>query len=439
MTPNPAEALAKDITAKIGVRTYVLTDTDDATAGAEDGDGSLPVVQIASRISSCQDPFTFEACHDDGVFTQERYGIDRIPIDYEFAFIIMGASEEEVEDIAAALRTTYSTDSPRSKFLVPINETGTSRVAQCVVKQLRTPVEKDNERFMTMIMPAENSYISIPFPYPPVSLRSSLSDRDAMMKLLFAFQYYVVLLETDIPDVIAKWYPKLFEVKKGKIAGAKKSLFGKLRETGVASKVLDNNIVQGLSGENIGKLADAVAAGTLTEEQFEEFFRLPMIIVPDLYERVLHHEPAESVLADANATIAEMQRRADEIANSLGIEEQSTSTEHYKPRSSEGAEVYIAAMAQSENMAMPNAIEAYKSAAAESKAKQDALAGAIAAGVIGTVVGGIGAAIAGGASSGSSSRETGKVDLLGSAGCAKTKGGANGCYNCNLRSECSRA
>lgn len=158
----------------------------------------------------------------------------------------------------------------------------------------------------------------------------------------------------------------------------------------------------------------------------------------------MKHEPVEVTLAEAQAILAEIQDRAETVANSLGIEENPADNEHYRPRSLEAACVYLQALGGDLNATMSDALEAYQGQAAQ-QASYFHTGEDLAKTIFTTGITAIGAAaltgFLGGAasSSGSRARTTDKPDLLGSAGCDISKGKSSFCSpGCNLYFECAR-
>lgn len=160
---------------------------------------------------------------------------------------------------------------------------------------------------------------------------------------------------------------------KGKAGGSKRGFFNKLRENQFAANILDSAVAQKFTGENIKKLADDLQAGCLNEDEFNTYFSTVLPLVPDLYDRAVRHESAETVLAAANVKLGELQARADTIANSLGVEENPGEDVRYKPRSLEAAEVYIQALGLlGEEANAPAVVEVYKQWLAEQVANEQA-------------------------------------------------------------------
>lgn len=453
MIPNLNELLAQDITDRTGTRTLIAPKTIELLKRIDNGEEPLPLVSITSTGVPFLESPTFEAHSADGTVSQVPYDIDHIPVDVAIIACAIGQTTQETEDIAYSVRSTYAGNTDAGVLMVPIDQNGSFAVSRYSAKQLRTPVAEHPSFSIVIIEPADG--FRVPIPYPADDLRASLSDRPAITRLLIAYFYYMCILESDVPGKINNEYSKLFKTKsslgKGVLGNSKKALFKKLRENEFTASALNKSIAQKITGENINNLVDDFQAGHLSRNDFNTFFSTILPVVPDLYDRAMKNEPVDTTLAMAMTKLAETQKRAETIANSLGIEENPAGEEYYEPRSLGAAEIYIQIIAENEDATMSDAIEAYKyyaeEQAASAQAQQDAmqdtfnnmlkakLAGKSA---LGAALGlGLGASAAAG--SGRSARKTNKPDLLGSAGCAKSKGTVGGCAACALRQDCARA
>lgn len=449
MITNIIEILTEDIVKRIGVPARPEYNAEEAVQKIGEDLDSLPRIDLYPIARPLLEPLTFEAHYADGTIKQTPYDIDHIPVEVSVAPMVIASTLQETEDIAFNLRTTYSGNTDAGALMFPIDNNGTCAFACYKVKQVRTPVTEVSSFAATLIDPTEDG-IKVPIPYPHDDLRASLSDHPAITRLFISYFYYMYILENDALERIINDYSKLFTTK-AKATGSKRGLFNKLRENQFAANLLDSTVAQKLTGENIKKLADDLQAGCLNEDEFNAYFRTVIPIVPDLYERALRREPAESVLSAANVKLGEVRGRADAIANSLGIEENPGDDVRYKPRSFEAAAAYIQALGLLDDEgSAEDVIEAYKrqlveQVAAEQvqqNAMQDMFSNILTAklegkSAIGAALGlGLGASAVAG--SGRSARKNDKPDLLGSAGCEKNKGTIGACSLCALRSDCAR-
>lgn len=371
MTPNLNELLAQDITNRIGISAHASSNVPELLQKVEEGISEPPRADLTSIATPFLEPLTFEAHYADGTTKQVPYDIDHIPTEVTVATLVIGSTLQETEDIAFNIRNTYSGNTDAGILMFPIDDAGTCAAARYTAKQLRTPVTERSSFAFTLIDPAEDG-IKVPIPYPRDDLRASLYDRSAITRLFVVYFYYMFILENDAPGRIANEYSKLFATK-GKAGGSKRGLFNKLRENQFAANILDSAVAQKFTGENIKKLADDLQAGCLNEDEFNTYFSTVLPLVPDLYDRAVRHESAETVLAAANVKLGELQGRANAIANSLGIEENPGEDVRYKPRSLEAAEVYIQALGLlGEEANAPGVVEVYKQWLAEQVASEQA-------------------------------------------------------------------
>lgn len=448
MITNIIEILTEDIVKRIGVPARPEYNAEEAVQKIGEDLDSLPRIDLYPIARPLLEPLTFEAHYADGTIKQTPYDIDHIPVEVSVAPMVIASTLQETEDIAFNLRTTYSGNTDAGALMFPIDNNGTCAFARYKVKQVRTPVTEVSSFAATLIDPTEDG-IKVPIPYPHDDLRASLSDHPAITRLFISYFYYMYILENDALEKIINDYSKLFTTK-AKAAGSKRGLFNKLRENQLAANLLDSTVAQKLTGENIKKLADDLQAGCLNEDEFNAYFRTVIPIVPDLYERALRREPAESVLSAANVKLGEVRGRSDAIANSLGIEENPGDDVRYKPRSFEAAAAYIQALGELDDEASAeDVVEAYKQQLVEQVAAEQVQQNALQEQIgniltaklegksaIGAALGlGLGASAVAG--SGRSARKNDKPDLIGSAGCARSKGAIT-CIGCPLVSDCAR-
>lgn len=194
----------------------------------------------------------------------------------------------------------------------------------------------------------------------------------------------------------------------------------------------------------MGNIVRDFQAGNLSREDFETYFSEVLPVLPDLYDRAIKHEPVEVTLAEAQAILAEIENRAETVANSLGIEENPANNECYRPRSLEAACVYLQTFGGDLDATMSDALEAYHGQAAQ-QASYFHSGEDLAKTIFTTGITAIGTAALTGflggtaPSSGSRAHTTDKPDLLGSAGCAIAQGKSASCnMTCNLYMKCAR-
>lgn len=438
MAPNLTEILANDLASRTGIKAAAASSLSEALDNIRPSLDSLPMVQLFSATVPFLEPLTYEAHTSNGTTKQVPYDIDHIPAEITVVTCALGKTSEEVEDLASAIRSTYTDTADAGILNIPVDSDGTFVTGKYGVKQLRSAPAEYEAFFGTFINPTAG--IKVPIPYLEEDLNASFSDRDATIRLLLAYYYYMYILESRISTWISNGYSALFKEKgglvKGKLAGGKKALFKKLRENEAIASALDSNIAQNFTGETIGNLADDFRAGRMDRDEFETYFSRILPIIPDLYDRAMRHEPVDTVLAEATAKEAELQRRANAIADSLGIEENTGESIHYTPRSFEAATIYVQTLGIDQDATMQDALAAYRMAAGEkevnAQARQDSLNNM----VMGAFTAATAANIAGKAEKRRESRQ--KPDLLGSAGCEKNKGTIGGCSICALRSDCAR-
>lgn len=459
MISTLVETLAQNIAEKTGIRTVASSNTIEALGRVDRNEEDLPVIFLDTAITPFLEPNTYEAHYSNGTSKQAYYDLDHIPVEVSAILTVIAPTAQEVEDIAFTIRDVYNKNSDAGITMFPISEGGTSVATRFIVKQLRTPVNEHGSFASTFIERADDG-LKVPMAYPYADLRASLSDRDAVNRLLITYFFYLTLLESNIPSKLASEYAKLFAQKndennekkrgkgflnkgKGKLADSKRSLFNKLRENELAANVLDSNIAQSFTGENMGNIVRDFQAGNLSREEFETYFSEILPVLPDLYDRAMNREPVEMTLAEAQAMLAEIENRAETVANSLGIEENPADNERYRPRSLEAACVYLQTLGGDLDATMSDALEAYHGHAeqqasyfhsGEDLAKTLFAAGAVAVGSA-AITGLLGGAAS---STGSRARKTDRPDLLGSAGCALSKGKRCSHFDCNLYYECAR-
>lgn len=369
MNSNVTELLAEDISNRIGIPAQATQDIDEALQHSEEGLGDLPRAELVSTMSSDLETLTYEERSANGSIKQAPYDIDHIPTETKVATLIIAQTVQDTEDLAHTIRSTYSGNTDAGVLMLPIDENGTVAVTRYTAKQLRKPVTDRSSCAWTAIEPADG--IAAPIPYPHTDLRASLDDRAAISRLLVTYFYYMSILESGVPKIISNEYSKLFAAP-SKIGEAKKGLFNKLRENQFTANILDSGVAQKFSGETMSKLVDDLQAGKLNKGEFDAYFSAVIPVVPDLYDRALRREPADSVLAIATSTLDEVRQRAEDIANSLGIDENPEGDEHYKPRSLEAAEIYVRALDLDMRATAQDVIETYRAYAEEQAAAAQA-------------------------------------------------------------------
>lgn len=460
MISNLVDLLAQNIAEKTGIRTVAASNIIEALGRVDRNEEELPVIFLDYTTTPFLEPNTYEVCCMNGAVDQAYYDLDHIPVEISPILCVIASTAQEVEDIAFAIRDAYNKNSDTGIIMLSVDEGGVSIATRFNVKQLRTPVDEHPSCASTFIERADDG-LKVPMAYPYADLRASLSDRGAVTRLLITYFFYLTILESNIPNKLTSEYAKLFvqknsgdngkERKKGflskgkdKLAGSKQSLFNKLRENELAASVLDSNIAQSFTGENMGNIVRDFQAGNLSREDFETYFSEVLPVLPDLYDRAIKHEPVEVTLAEAQAILAEIENRAETVANSLGIEENPADNECYRPRSLEAACVYLQTFGGDLDATMSDALEAYHGQAAQ-QASYFHSGEDLAKTIFTTGITAIGAAALTGflggtaSSSGSRAHTTDKPDLLGSAGCAIAQGKSASCnMTCNLYMKCAR-
>lgn len=375
MIQDLTEALAKDISDRTGIGATAASSMGELLENVETNFDNLPMVQLLPIMIPFLEPIAYEAHYADGTTKQMPYDIDHIPVEISVLTFALGKTEEDTESLASTIRTSYTDTSDAGILTIPVDSGGTFVTGKYSVKQLRSAPAEYGAFFGTLINPTAG--IKVPIPYPENDLHASLSDREAISNLLIAYYYYMHILESGVPERISNKYSKLFEEKggfaKSKLAGGKKALFKKLRENEAVASALDSNIAQTFTGETISNLADDFRAGHMDKGEFDAYFSNVIAVIPDLYDRAMRREAVETTLAEATARVAELQKRASTIADSLGIEESSGENSYYKPRSSEAAAIYIQTLGTDQDATLQDAFAAYRALADEKAANAQAM------------------------------------------------------------------
>lgn len=382
MISNLVELLGQNISDRTGIKTVVAPDLTETLERIAENKAEQAIIYLASTTTPFLEPKTYEARYADGTIKQAYYDLDHIPAEVSVILCLIAPTAQEVEDIAFTIRDTYTKNSDAGIVMLPL-EDGTSATARFSAKQIRTAVEEFDSCAVTLIEQVDG--LKVPMAYPYADLRASLSDRNAVTRLLITYFFYLTMLEGNILNKLTSEYAKLFMQKsngdngkergkgflgkgKNKLADSKRSLFSKLRENELAASVLDSSFAQSLTGEGIGNFVHDFQSGTLSREDFEAHFSDVLSVLPDLYDRAMKREPVEVTLAETQAVLAEVETRAETVANSLGIEENPEGDEYYKPRSLEAAAAYINVYNGDLNLSAQDLFRAYKAACAEKAA-----------------------------------------------------------------------
>lgn len=384
MIPEAVDMIKEDIADKTGANTTVTAVSDELYKPLVDESISLPLIQvIPSIVTSFTSPRFYEAHHADGSITQEAYDMDRIPAGITIALCVAGSDIHQTEDLAFSIRSIYGNDADTNTLMYPLDEEGSYANVHYVVSQVRSQIQEIKHCAITVISPEDT--VKVPMPYPAADLRASLSDREALSRLLATYSYYMSILESDVLTKLANDYPRLFAqpekavtsiLKEGKNS-AKKGLFSSLRKTlpGVildATGALDAHDAKSAANESLRVFVSDFQSGAMSKDAFEAYFAVVLPVVPDLYERVLRCEDPAVMMACAQSNLAEIQRRADAIADSLGIEENPGEDEYYKPRSLQAATAYVKAFESGaygdEEFSMFDINKAYKEVTAQQRA-----------------------------------------------------------------------
>ncbi|WP_296012970.1 hypothetical protein [uncultured Adlercreutzia sp.] len=359
MLKEAVDAVAADITAKTGI-TAIGVSTNQLREG--NAYAECPFVNVLGNCSVDLNTPRYTVRTADGAMASMPFDLNNIPLAIVPVPIVCDNTLDGADDNAEKLRGAYATP---ASIAIPLATAGTAAIASLQLSQLRS-MPADGDPYCTADAQAEKAMV-VPVAYPEGHLRVSITDHDATLEMLSILMYYRFTLEANVPKIIQGPYAK--------IAGGtkKRGLFDKVLSASPVGDILGQTIPSSV----VSKLAADAQNGTLNRAEFEEAFLKALPVVPDLYDRALRHESAESVLAAANGQLAEAERRADAIADALGIERNPGNDGAYQPRSAAATLAYLECLQSDINATMGDAIEAYREQAANEQATQDQIQSAV--------------------------------------------------------------
>ncbi|MCI8366305.1 MAG: hypothetical protein HFJ66_01710 [Eggerthellaceae bacterium] len=453
MLTKISEGLSEEIERKTGVKTIDVSELESYVDSLENPSDGFPF----AFLNLCLSPTFAESDYQDAAMPtgcRSAFGLDRIPLFVGYTINVFGGSAEEADKAAEAIRRAFPSGTP---ITLSAGKNGLTVSTFFEITQGRQLPEKKDNFFMVCFTNYSKPATIMPATYSNSALDVSLEDHNRLNELLAIYYYYMTLLDMDAPAIIKYNYPKLFETKRSGLFGKKlgdmatsglsKGLqgLGKAMSEIAGADVGDalQGIANSLSDDVIKKLAQDYQAGNLRRKDFEDAFRVGVILVPDLYDRTMRREDLSTILAAINSAIAEVEQRANAIADSIGIARNENAEGAIMPRSKQAAQIYLTTLISSADNTMYDALSAYKEQAANNNNSGAGLGSvfsmdgdgfATRAAIIGTVVS---SAIASGGRGGATRPE--KRDLLGSAGCQRNDPRVKYCLACPIAEGCTRS
>lgn len=405
MITTVAETIAQDIEARTGILASTISDPNELNSVSLDPDNFPQVFIYAGAFSNIDKVEYVENIAGNRVLN--RFDLEHIPLSIVVVVTIAALNADEAMSASDLIRRTYS---PGTTICIPSAIGNGPTEVPFVFNQLRQAPQQAGETFGVLIYP-ESGPITVPIPFNADALNFAYSDRETFKELLSAFCYYEEHSYRVLVNATFGSYENLFATKK--------SFFDKVFSKG-------------------DPISEKLKNGTLTQTEFNNSFKTIVPLVPNLYERAISREPVSVTEGVLNQNLDEMERRANIIGDALGIERNKEGQTH-GPRSADAAELYMDIISRNQDATMDELVNAFKS----KKAESDAVIDDVFNGITNAITGGVTAAIAGGIlGSGAARRAQANnyPDLLGSAGCAITRGEVGGCtsLSCNLYYKCSR-
>lgn len=336
MLNEVTSAIEQDINAKTGLKVFTGSNIDEMLAACNTND--LPAAFIFTGIAPAQYTI-YSVITPEGTETERSFELEHAPLGITPLVIVMALSAEEADETAGRLRYAY----PQGSIIQVPLEDGDFLALPFELSQFRDMPKQSGPVFMVTIKP-ENLPISVPLAYSESDLHISFSDREAFKELIALYHFYRTKSFKMLIDGQLEAYDGLFKKKRGFL-----------------DRIMSGNDTFNEDFQN----------GRVSKEEFNQAYRTIASLVPDLYERALRQEPSSSIRGLVENTRNEMERRADLIADSIGIERDPADGGVYEPRGYEAADIYLNTIVTNPDATIQDLLQAYQAQASEDSAQFD--------------------------------------------------------------------